>query len=81
MPRWPDPGLPMFMRLPLVSVKDAMPEPSAAMRWKGSGCAENTARRPGQFVTFSELPLTAWNCQSDWATPNSSSPWQIWPML
>ena len=71
----------MFIRLPLVSVNEPMPDPAPAMRWKGSGCTEKTARRPGQFVTFSELPLTAWNCQSDWATPNSSSPWQIWPML
>ena len=76
VPRWPEPGLPTLTRLPLRSSKVSIPASARATTVKGSGWTENTARRSSNAPCSSncEVPSIAWNCQSDWATPNSSSP-------
>ena len=42
----------------------------------GSGCTEKTARSLSNLPLSLnlEVPLYAWYCQSDCATPNSNSP-------
>ena len=57
VPRCPEPGLPMLMRLPFMSSHPLMPDFAPAMMWNGSGCTENTALRFLKQVTLSELQL------------------------
>jgi hypothetical protein len=59
VPRWPEPGLPMFTRLPLRSSKLSMPASARATTVKGSGWTEKTDRSSskGPALSKEEVPL------------------------